>query len=275
MNKTLKSGLLWLFAFIFTAALAIYQRMTGPTYPVSGDITIEGQYIHYKMIRTADVGKDAEVRITVADTNIKGEMLYRRFKSYDRWTTKLLERHGDTLVAYIPMQPAAGKVMYQLILIKGDQRFLVNERAAILRYKGVVPGVILWPHILTIFLAMLLSTRTGLEVIFKGKSTFAYTWITVIMIFLGGLIFGPLVQKYAFGAYWTGWPFGHDLTDNKSLIAFIFWIIALIVLIRRRENKIWPVLAAIMLLVVFLIPHSILGSEIDFTKEQPTQTITN
>jgi len=275
MNNTLKSGLLWFFAFIFTAALAIYQRMTGPTYPVSGDITIEGQYIHYKMIRTADVGKDAEVRITVADTNIKGEMLYRRFKSYDRWTTKLLERHGDTLVAYIPMQPAAGKVMYQLILIKGDQRFLVNERAAILRYKGVVPGVILWPHILTIFLAMLLSTRTGLEVIFKGKSTFAYTWITVIMIFLGGLIFGPLVQKYAFGAYWTGWPFGHDLTDNKSLIAFIFWIIALIVLIRRRENKIWPVLAAIMLLVVFLIPHSILGSEIDFTKEQPTQTITN
>jgi len=275
MNNTLKSGLLWLFAFLFTAGLAIYQRKTGPTYPVSGNVTIENQQIQYKLIRTADVGRDAEVRIVVADTNIKGEMLYRRFKSYDRWATKPMERYGDTLIATIPKQPAAGKVMYQITLIKGDQRFLLNDHPAIIRYKGVVPGGILWPHILTIFLAMLFSTRTGLEVIFKGKSTFAYTWVTVIMLFLGGLIFGPLVQKYAFDAYWTGWPFGYDLTDNKSLIAFIFWMIALIVLIKKRENKIWPIIAAIMLLVVFLIPHSVLGSEIDFTKEQQTQTIKN
>jgi len=275
MNKTLKSGLLWLFAFLFTAGLAIYQRKTGPTYPVNGNVIVENQHIHYKLIRTADVGKDAEVRIVVADTNIKGEMLFRRFKSYDRWATKPLERHGDTLIAYVPMQPAAGKVMYQVSLVKGDQRFLLNDHPAIIRYKGVVPGGILWPHILTIFLAMLFSTRTGLEVIFKGKSTFTYTWVTVVMLILGGLIFGPLVQKYAFDAYWTGWPFGYDLTDNKSLIAFIFWMIALIVLIKKRENKIWPIIAAIMLLIVFLIPHSILGSEVDFTKEQPAQTIKN
>lgn len=275
MNKTLKSVLLWLFAFLFTAGVAIYQKMTGPTYPVSGDVTIDNQYIHFKLIRTADAGKDAEVRIVVADTSIKGEMLYRRFKSYDRWATKPLERHGDTLISYIPQQSAAGKVMYQIALVKGDRRFLLNDHPAIIRYKSEVPGGILWPHVLFIFLAMLFSTRTGLEAIFKGKSTYTYTWVTVIMLLLGGFIFGPLVQKYAFDAYWTGWPFGYDLTDNKSLIAIIFWVIALIVLIKKRENKIWPVIAAIMLLVVFLIPHSLLGSEIDFTKEQPTQTIKN
>ena len=35
---------------------------------------------------------------------------------------------------------------------------------------------------------------------------------------LGGMILGPIVQKYAFGAYWTGIPFGHDLTDAKNLV---------------------------------------------------------
>jgi ABC-type transport system involved in cytochrome c biogenesis permease subunit len=80
------------------------------------------------------------------------------------------------------------------------------------------------------------------------------------------LVLGPVIQKYAFGAYWTGWPFGHDLTDNKSLVAFIFWIIALVALIRNRSRRLWPVIAAFVMLVVFLIPHSVLGSELDYTK---------
>jgi len=268
---TLKSALLWTFSFIFTAGLAIYQRKTGPTYPVSGDLVFESQQIRYKLIRSAEVGRDAEFGIVIADTNIKGELLYRRFKSHDRWAIKPLERHGDTLVAFIPQQPAAGKVMYQVTLLKGDRRIPLNDEPLIIRYKGVVPGCLLWAHILTIFLAMLFSVRTGLEVIFKGNSNYTYTWMTVIFLLLGGLIFGPLVQKNAFDGYWTGWPFGHDLTDNKILIAFIFWMIALIVQIKNRANRIWPAIASFMLLVVFLIPHSVLGSEFNFNKEQQTQ----
>ncbi len=272
---TMRSGLLWILSFIITAGLAIYQRKTGPTQPIKGDLTFENQYIRYKLLRTAEVGNDADIRIVVADTNIKGELLYRRFKSRDRWAMKPLERHGDTLIAYIPQQIAAGKVMYQITLCKGDRRTLLNSEPAIIRFKGTVPGGILWLHILTIFLAMLLSTRTGLEAIFKGNSVHLCTWITVIFLFLGGLVFGPLVQKSAFDAYWTGWPFGHDLTDNKILIAFIFWMIALIVQIKNRANRIWPVVASVLLLVVFLIPHSVLGSEVDFTKEPNIQNITD
>ena len=273
MDSTLKSILLWFFAFILTAGLAIYQRKTGPTYPISGHLNLDNSIIDYKLIRSADVGKDAQVKFLIPDTAVKGELQYRRFKSFDRWDTIPLERRGDTLIAHIPQQPAAGKVMYHITLIKGATRYNITEHAVIIRYKGQVPWGVLWPHIITIFLAMLFSTRTGLEVIFKGKSTYLYTWMTVVMLFIGGLIMGPIVQKYAFDAYWTGWPFGHDLTDNKSLVAFIFWVIALIIIKKNRENKLWPIIASIVLLVVFLIPHSVLGSEIDFTKEQNAKTI--
>ncbi|MCK4406396.1 MAG: hypothetical protein KAV44_01845, partial [Bacteroidales bacterium] len=90
--------------------------------------------------------------------------------------------------------------------------------------------------------------------------------ITTICLFIGGLILGPIVQKFAFDAFWTGWPWGHDLTDNKTIVAFIFWLIALIRLIKNKEKSGWALVASIVLLVIYLIPHSVLGSEIDYTQ---------
>lgn len=268
MNPKIKSFLLWLFAFLFTAAVAIYQRMTGPSYEIRGKTEINGQKISYKLIRTYDGDDDATIEIKVPDTTIKGYFSFRRFKSYDPWMTVPMERSGEKLLAKVPHQPPAGKVMYHVTLFSGDKRFLLEEEPVVIRFKGKVPGWVLWPHIVIIFLAMLFSTRTGLEAILKGKYTFQYTWITLITLFFGGLILGPAVQKYSFGVFWAGWPFGHDLTDNKSLVAFIFWVIALIVLYRKRENRLWPVIASLVLLVVFLIPHSLMGSEIDHTKQK-------
>jgi hypothetical protein len=184
-------------------------------------------------------------------------------------------RKGDSLIGSLPHQEISGKVMYHITLIKGNEQVLLNENAAVLRYKGYTPMYILLPHILIIFLAMLFSTLTGLEVIFKGKYTYLYTWITIITLFIGGLVLGPIVQKFSFGVYWAGWPFGHDLTDNKSIVAFIFWVIALIYQYRNREKKIMAIVASIILLIVFLIPHSMLGSEIDYTKLPKTEKVGN
>jgi hypothetical protein len=273
MNTIVKSILIWIFAFIFTAVIAVYQRMTGPTYELKGHVMIDQQKISYKLIRTYDGPDDAKISVNVKDTSVHGIIQYRRFKSYDNWTTAPMTRTGDVLTGALPHQDIAGKVMYHVSLVKGDQRYLLNEDAAVLRYKGHVPLWILLPHILIIFMAMLFSTITGLEVIFKGSNTFIYTWITIITLFIGGLVLGPIVQKFSFNVYWAGWPFGHDLTDNKSIVAFIFWTIALIVQYRNRDKKIWAIVAAVVLLIVFLIPHSLLGSEIDFTKLPKTENV--
>jgi hypothetical protein len=267
MNSNAKSAILWTVAVIITLAAAVYQKRTGPTYPVSGEKMIGTTDVRFDLIRSYNTGSEAPVRVLVSDTSVHGVLSFRRFKSFDKWTAEPMFRSGDTLIGLLPGLPAAGKVMYQVTLTQGGASVLLNPHPAVLRYKGAVPWFILIPHIFFIFFAMLLSTRAGLEAIFKGRLTYAYTWITVIFLAIGGLVLGPIVQKYAFDAYWTGWPFGHDLTDNKSLVAFIFWVIALVVLFRTRENRTWPVVAAIVTFIVFLIPHSMLGSEIDYTKE--------
>ncbi len=273
INPKVKTILIWFFAIVFTLVSAVYQKMTGPTYPVRGHAEIGGQKIGFKLIRSYDLSDDAKVTVIIPDTSVKGELRLRRFKSMDNWQTTVMTRHGDTLIGALPHQAPAGKVMYDVTLIKAGKRVLLNSYPAVLRYTGFVPRYILFPHILLMFMAMLFSTLTGLLVIFRGKNSYLYTWITVISVGVGGLILGPIVQKFAFDAYWTGWPFGNDLTDNKSIIAFIFWVIALVVMKKNRENKLWPIVASIVLLVVFMIPHSMFGSEIDFTKVPKTETV--
>jgi hypothetical protein len=74
------------------------------------------------------------------------------------------------------------------------------------------------------------------------------------------------MQKFAFGVAWTGFPFGSDLTDNKTLIAFLFWIAALVAGRKGRPARPFVLAASLVMLVIYLIPHSLLGSEFDYSK---------
>jgi hypothetical protein len=131
------------------------------------------------------------------------------------------------------------------------------------------------PHIIFIFGAMLLSTRTGFEYFNVGKKFKPLTILTFIFIIIGGFILGPVIQYYAFGAFWTGFPFGHDLTDNKILIGFIGWLLALIALYKFKNPNRWIVFASILMFIIFLIPHSVLGSELDYNELDSKTAIEN
>ncbi|MFO8087603.1 MAG: hypothetical protein R6T91_07350 [Bacteroidales bacterium] len=272
-NKLNRSIVLWVLAFLLTISLATYQRLTGPTYPVSGDITIANESIDYELIRTFGGNGDAPVFIhTPEDADIKGYMAFRRYKSHDHWDTISMQRRGDTLIAMIPHQPPAGKVQYNILLESNNELRAIEAEPVIIRFKGAVPERVLVPHIILMFLAMFFSIRAGLEAIFKGQGTYLYTILTLAALIPGGLILGPIIQHYAFGDYWTGWPVSNDLTDNKTLIAFIFWFIAFIIQYRNRQKKGWALIASIVLLIVYLIPHSVMGSEIDFREQQHLDT---
>ncbi|MFQ5584400.1 MAG: hypothetical protein ACE5GL_08210, partial [Calditrichia bacterium] len=116
------------------------------------------------------------------------------------------------------------------------------------------------------FLGMLYSNRAALEAFDPRGNAYRYMMLTIVFLVLGGLLFGPIVQKYAFGEFWTGVPFGYDLTDNKTLIAVVGWVLAWIKNRKGRDGRGWILFAAVLTLVVFLIPHSVLGSELDYTK---------
>lgn len=79
---------------------------------------------------------------------------------------------------------------------------------------------------------------------------------------IGGFSLDPWMQHQAFGEWWTGIPFGFDLTDDKTLIAVAAWVFAAWRLKGGRQARIEVVFAALVTLVVFAIPHNVSGSEI-------------
>ncbi len=273
MSLRLKTIIAWLIAFVLMSLLAIYQRTTGPTYPKRGSVEVGGSTVNFSMPRSFGGPGDADIRIEIPDKSIKGQLVYRRYKSYDDWSTQEMKLEGNELVAYLPHLPPAGKMIFEVFLEKGADKQKITAEPVILRFKGSVPDFVLIPHILLMFTAMVFSLRAAISGIYKWESTFTFTKFTLIFFAMGGLIFGPIMQLYAFGYLWTGWPvadgsfnlikFG-DLTDNKTLIGIVTWLIAYIQIRRNRNAKYWAIAAAVVLIGVYLIPHSALGSEIDF-----------
>ena len=262
-----KSILFWLIALVLTVFTAVYQRLTGPTYPISCEETIAGEIIKYKLDRTHGGEGDHPFEINVDDETICGELVWKRYMTNDEWTSVEMKRLDEKLVASLPHQPPAGKLVYHIILEKDEEVVTIPANGeVVIRFKSDVPIFFLIPHIIFIFGAMLLSTRTGLEYFNEGKSFKPLTILTFIFVIIGGFILGPIAQYYAFGAFWTGFPFGHDLTDNKILIGFIGWLIALIALYKFKNPKRWIVFASILMFIIFLIPHSLLGSELDYNE---------
>ncbi|MBN2011177.1 hypothetical protein JW960_17660 [candidate division KSB1 bacterium] len=263
----MKSTLFWILAFFITITAAIYQRMTGPTYPVRGTVQLADSQIKFRLKRSHGGETDHRISIMVADTAISGEVKYKRYKTDDDWTTIPMQREDNVLVADLPGQPAAGKLQYLVYLSHNDSTIsLTGDNLVVIRFKGVVPLFVLIPHIFFMFGAMLVSTRAAIEALRPSKNPRKMVLWTVGLLIIGGMILGPAVQHFAFDAWWTGFPFGTDLTDNKTLIALIGWIVALIAGRGGKPARGWVIAASVILMAVYLIPHSMFGSELDYTK---------
>jgi hypothetical protein len=261
-----KPSTLWILALLLTLVSAVYQRMTGPTYPVSGSVTLGGQTYRLRLERSHVSTEDQNIKIEIPDQAVQGEVMWRRFPTNDQHESIPLLRSGNFLEATLPKQPAAGKLEYQLLLTRGVEQQLFPPRPAVTRFKDPESPYVLIPHIFAMFVAMLLSTRAGLAAV-TGASTAAFTYLTVCFLILGGFVLGPIMQKQAFGNYWTGIPFGFDLTDNKTLIALVAWVFAAWQVGTKKTAARWAVLgAALVTLAVFAIPHSVWGSQINWNQ---------
>lgn len=256
--------IIWTVAILITLLAVFYQRSTGPTYPRKFKIEIAGEDYNFKLKRSHVLSRDFYVSLDDIPLHVEGVIHYKPYPTNLDWQSVDLQREGSTLKGKLPVQPAAGKLAYNLILKDGNKDvYVAKEEPVIIRFRGDVPAVYMIPHIFLMFLAMLFSNATGLLVAFKQKKYKKYLIISFILLVAGGLIFGPIIQKFAFGDYWTGWPFGKDLTDNKTLISFVFYLIAVLGNI-KKDRPYLALIAAIVLILIYSIPHSMMGSEYDY-----------
>jgi hypothetical protein len=167
-------------------------------------------------------------------------------------------------------------------MVKPSEFLKNGEKSIVLRYKDPVPGGILIPHIFFMFFAVLFGLRAGLSALADVGTMRRWVIISLTGMTIGGMMLGPLVQKNAFGEYWTGFPYGGDFTDNKTLIMWFVWVLAIAIIgLKPKKNemvsRVVVLIATIVMTSVYLIPHSMGGSTLDYSKVDqgihPTEAI--
>jgi hypothetical protein len=258
-----KKILFWVLAVVISLAAMFYQRMTGPTYPKKYEVSYQNEEINFSLPRSNN-GRpgDYPVEIELPEA-FSAKVIWRLFPSEDPWNTLEMERQGDLLSTSLPHQPPAGKIEYHLeIMADGKIIDLADGENVVIRFRADVPAWALIPHVLMMILTVIWSMATIIFALANIPSYKKHVGLTIIFLVIGGFILGPVVQKYSFGQFWTGWPLGDDLTDNKTLFALIAFVAAWF--LRNKSYGRWlAVGAALVMLAVYLIPHSMGGSELD------------
>ncbi len=259
----LKKVLFWVLAVFISLAAMVYQRMTGPTYPKKYEVSYQNEEIQFELPRSNN-GRPGDYPVEVQlPEAFSANIIWRLFPSEDPWNTLVMERQGDLLSTSLPHQPPAGKIEYHMeLMADGNIIDLHDGENVLIRFRGDVPAWVLIPHVLMMILTVIWSMATIIFALANIPSYKKQVGITIIFLIIGGFILGPIVQKYSFGQFWTGWPLGEDLTDNKVLAALIAFLAAWF--LRNKSYGKWLAIgAALVMLAVYLIPHSMGGSELD------------
>lgn len=186
-------------------------------------------------------------------------------------------------VAYIPAQPK-GKVAHYYIVVEdktGNKTTLPDRIQTIdppfmLKFKGEVPAGVILPHVIGMtavlffaFLASLFAIDIFLDrdALTRLASSISFLAASVL---IGGILFGAWVTHYAFGGYWEGIPMGWDITDNKTAIIFLYWLIILFLMKGtlfqkdERSNLMKPsslaaftIIGTLLTVLLYLVPHSV------------------
>lgn len=273
----MKKFVFWVLAIIITLGASVYQRITGPTNPKYETVRIDGKEYKFKLPRS---GGETDCRVVLNGLGVKGDSLgvdvaatlfWKKYPGEGEFMAEQMLPGEDGLTAFLPGQPQAGKLEYYIELISFQRTqeqsnmsrtMLCYDEPLVIRFKGDVPAGVLIPHILCMFISMLFGAYALLCALANMPQYRRYTVLSFALLVIGGFIFGPIVQKYAFDVYWSGFPFGGDLTDNKTLFAGVALLVA--VLTGKKSWNRWAVVAAmIVMFVIFSIPHSMRGSELN------------
>jgi hypothetical protein len=181
---------------------------------------------------------------------------------------------------YLPDLGKGARVRYWIEAKNGEGTKLRlpddPDRFVTLRFKGTASKGVLVAHVAFMFGAfffMVLSLFGAIRILRgrEGKkgTVNAARWV-LILSFIGSCPLGFILNHQMFGVLWEGYPFGYDVTDNKTQVVFILWLVSLLLawgsFTGRGEEKdrigarafAWAVIASFLVsLALFILPHSI------------------
>lgn len=268
--KLLRYGI----AFVLTIVLLGIAKKTSTRHPTEyteriGEITVSHTTV------TEDFGEGPVLDMTASSTEGLTSIAYFASSEGSSYQADTLTLTESGFTGKLPVLPKGKRWYYHIDIIKDGQVVakLPPNGDQFIKFKGHVPAYVLVPHIFCMFATVFFGLLTVFSAFdFKrGKGELSrsvrYLLWTVIFVFVGGFPLGYWVAYLAFGQGWGGIPIGWDITDNKTVIIFLFWFVTLI--LARKGLKggrmavssgtylALTIISMIVSLVLFMVPHSI------------------
>ena len=191
----------------------------------------------------------------------------------------LLRTEDGFFEGALPDLGKGARFRYAITVVAPDGRQIrLPERPDafyLLKFKGAASPVVLVLHIAFMFgsfFFMVLALFGAIRILKrdeeKSSTVRSARWVLTLS-FIGGWPLGFLLNYQTFGMLWEGYPFGRDITDNKTQLMFVLWLVSLLLVrgsfLGRGEGRdrigargfAWAIVASfIVSLGLFAIPHS-------------------
>lgn len=275
-----------LVAIIFTLLLLGFARKTTTVQSVHKTVEKSGILIDHNTV-PKKIG-DGDAVISVKVIGAKEVKLFYKIENGEFRSVNmgLKEGESDLFVAFIPYQKKGTQAWYYIEARKqiGDTKLTVslpdknspNFKPILLKFEGNVPPYIIVSHVFCNFAGIFFSVLAIFSTVdlMRGKSTLKksvlFSLLTFIFLFTGFLLVGSALNSFAFGVMWEAFPFGSDITDNKSQIILLFWVVTLFLvkgtifgkdpsknLVSEKTYSTMVIISFVVTVIMYLIPHSI------------------
>jgi hypothetical protein len=223
------------------------------------DINIKEVRIFYKKTKSEEFKKSVMQRVKDGSTYVdylpglkKGERWFYYIESEDT--------SGDILTIPERVKEGERQINFYVTFEGTANRFLFISHIVL-----AITAVIFWIH--SVFYAVNYLTSGERHNI---RLAFYSVFYGTISFFIFAFPVGGYIAHQVFGQAWSGIPFGWDITDNKSLITFLYYAV-LIYLMKGEFSRLelgkgnaisdnnfsyLVILGIILTIVVYNIPHS-------------------
>ncbi len=261
-------------ALALTILLLGVARRISTRHPADYSVDAGGITLSHRTV-TEDFGDGPKIDLEATSTEGLTAVVYYSLAEGGPYTTDSLSRMPDGFSVTLPVLEKGNRWYYHIKISQAEKEIAKFPPGPdqFIKFKGHVPAYILIPHIFCMFATIFFGLLTVISSIsvFRGKvgisQSVRYLLWTVIFAFIGSFPLGYIVAYLAFGKGWGGIPIGWDITDNKTVILFLFWLVTFILARRGLKSERMAiskkaymslVLASLIVtFIAFIIPHSI------------------
>jgi hypothetical protein len=249
-----QSIILWTAAVIIIFLAGYSRNTTSQEYPVNGTITLTYTELSFSFDRVFRGKGDYTVWLAGESKGLNGVLEWRDKQDAVSWNSANLISKDDILSAVIPHHSPLNRIEYRVKLFDNGKTVLVPQSANVtLLFLGQVPSQIMMFYYITLFAGLILALRTALEVFRESPKIKMYTIFTLISFFSFAWIFSPVKKGCELGMI-GGTKIApiNQLFSSGSVLLFLLWVAALILIFNTRKPKLWAVCSSIITLVIFL-----------------------